>query len=208
VDGEENWAKIWKGHEDKLAHWVVQWQNEEKRKGLKEEERQLRRQEMTREDNDYVLQLSDDQYETLMRLNDILLPLKINYADFEPKNKELLSLFNLSFAFKYDSIRSFIKKQRAHVFKLHTEARNEFLAERTKWKKKYFAKAKQINDKLDKKHKMQKEILDSMAPAKILQVLEMEDHNGEPHKSTMSGQYCFINPNRYEDNRCDMPPYN
>lgn len=77
-----------------------------------------------------------------MRLNDILLPLKINYADFEPKNKEMLSLLNLSFAFKYDSIRSFIKKQKSRIFKMHADEKKEFTIERTKWKKKYFAKAK------------------------------------------------------------------
>ena len=58
----------------------------------------------------------------------------------------------------------------------------------------------------------QKIILDSLAPAKILEQIEKEgteegDEDKEKKLNTMSGQFCYINPNRYEDNMCNTPPF-
>ena len=68
---------------------------------------------------DKVLKLSPQQKKNLERLNQILLPIHVKYVDFVPKNEELLKLLNLSFAFKFDKIRNFIRNHKNKVFEMH-----------------------------------------------------------------------------------------
>jgi hypothetical protein len=86
---------------------------------------------------------------------------------------------NLSFAFKYDKICSFIRKQKSKVWQIHQKHKDEYNKAKIKFEKKFVNRQKKFNEKVDKKYAAQRDLLDSLAPAKILAAIEREEDGEE-----------------------------
>ena len=73
---------------------------------------------------------------------------------------------------------------------MHKKHKEDYEKQKAKWEKKFVNREKRFNDKVDKKYAAQRDLLDSLAPAKILAAIERAEDGDEAYnhfQSTMSG---------------------
>ena len=85
---------------------------------------------------------------------------------------DMLKLLNLSFAFKYDKIKSFIRNRKNAIFDMHRKHKNEYYKKHAAFKRKYNSVFRRRMERLESKHPKQHQQVLDMTPAKIQERLD------------------------------------